>query len=227
VTTWPASLVLDRVLEGAGATLPRRDAVDARIVDQVRTRTGSVGIGSDYPALRGIAAPPDSDHDGMPDAWETANGLNAIEPSDRNGDLDGDGYTNLEEYLNARDPRAPVPAPGGGAVPDGASVAGRPLTLQRADGGRITLEWGASCREGDADYAVYEGSLGRFDSHRPHHCSTGGATTLTYRPQEGDLYLLVVPRDARHEGSYGVAASGAERPASAAPCLPQAIRACP
>ena len=227
VTTWPASLVLDRVLDGAGATLPRRDAVDARIVDEVRTRTGAVGIGSDYPVLRGIAAPPDSDHDGMPDAWEALHGLNPANPSDRNGDLNGDGYTNLEEYLNARDPRAPAPAPGGGAVPDGASAAGRPLTLQRADGDRVTLEWGASCREGDADYAVYEGSLGHFDSHRPHHCSTGGATTLTYRPREGDLYLLVVPRDALHEGSYGVAASGAERPASAAPCLPQELRPCP
>jgi len=36
----------------------------------------------------------------MPDSWEKANGLNPGDPSDGNGDLDNDGYTNLEEYLN-------------------------------------------------------------------------------------------------------------------------------
>ena len=41
----------------------------------------------------------DSDGDGMPDWWEKAKGLNANEP-DNNGDPDGDGYTNLEDYLN-------------------------------------------------------------------------------------------------------------------------------
>jgi len=36
----------------------------------------------------------------MADAWEQAHGLNPTNPSDRNADRDGDGYTNLEEYLN-------------------------------------------------------------------------------------------------------------------------------
>jgi hypothetical protein len=35
----------------------------------------------------------------MPDWWETRHGLNRNNGSDRNGDRDGDGYTNLEEYL--------------------------------------------------------------------------------------------------------------------------------
>ena len=43
----------------------------------------------------------DSDRDGMPDAWEKANGLNPNVPADRNDDRDGDGYTNLEEYINS------------------------------------------------------------------------------------------------------------------------------
>ena len=43
----------------------------------------------------------DTDRDGMPDAWETANGLNPSNAADRNADADGDGYTNLEEYLNS------------------------------------------------------------------------------------------------------------------------------
>jgi hypothetical protein len=36
----------------------------------------------------------------MPDAWEIANGLDPRDAADRNGDADGDGYTNLEEHLN-------------------------------------------------------------------------------------------------------------------------------
>ena len=49
----------------------------------------------------------DSDHDGMPDAWEIAHGLNPHDPSDASQDLNGDGYTNIEDYINGLDPRAP------------------------------------------------------------------------------------------------------------------------
>ena len=43
----------------------------------------------------------DTDHDGMPDEWEQRNGLNPNDPADANGDLNGDGYTNIEKYINA------------------------------------------------------------------------------------------------------------------------------
>ena len=42
----------------------------------------------------------DSDGDGMPDEWETENGLNPNDPSDANKDCTGDGYTNIEKYIN-------------------------------------------------------------------------------------------------------------------------------
>ena len=42
----------------------------------------------------------DTDKDGMPDAWEKANGLNPNDASDANGDCTGDGYTNIEKYIN-------------------------------------------------------------------------------------------------------------------------------
>lgn len=42
----------------------------------------------------------DSDNDGMPDWWEKANKLNPNDPSDANGDINGDGYTNIEKYIN-------------------------------------------------------------------------------------------------------------------------------
>ena len=100
MTTHPTADIEDLVLRYAGATLPRPDAVDERIVQEVIGGIGSVGIGSHYPVLRPGVSPNDTDHDGMPDSWELPYGLNPEDPSDRNGDLDSDGYTNVEEYLN-------------------------------------------------------------------------------------------------------------------------------
>ncbi|HXS68100.1 MAG TPA: hypothetical protein VN761_04605, partial [Candidatus Polarisedimenticolia bacterium] len=57
-----------------------------------------------WPAYATFNVPIDSDHDGMPDWWELAKGLNPNSPpgdfSDGNGDPDGDGYSNLEDYLH-------------------------------------------------------------------------------------------------------------------------------
>ncbi len=49
----------------------------------------------------------DSDRDGLPDDWETAHGLNPKDASDAAADLNGDGYTNIEDFINGLDPRAP------------------------------------------------------------------------------------------------------------------------
>ena len=46
----------------------------------------------------------DDDNDQMPDAWETNYGLNPLDPGDAAGDLDGDGISNLDEYLGGGDP---------------------------------------------------------------------------------------------------------------------------
>ena len=54
-----------------------------------------------YPTYKDWAPRTDTDGDGMPDEWETANGLNPNDPSDANGDCTGDGYTNIEKYINA------------------------------------------------------------------------------------------------------------------------------
>ncbi|HKW28080.1 MAG TPA: Ig-like domain-containing protein [Verrucomicrobiae bacterium] len=57
-----------------------------------------------WPAYATADVPTDSDHDGLPDWWELAKGLNpdsaAGDFSDSNADPDGDGYTDLEDYLN-------------------------------------------------------------------------------------------------------------------------------
>ena len=46
----------------------------------------------------------DDDHDGLPDAWEIEHGLSPSNPNDANIDSDGDGHTNLQEYIAGTDP---------------------------------------------------------------------------------------------------------------------------
>jgi len=97
------------VLASVGASLPRRDSVDARIINEVKSGTGSIidsqeQVGS-WPELKSTTPPVDTDEDGMPDSWERRFGLNPRDPSDGAADKDHDGYTNLEEYLNNTNPR--------------------------------------------------------------------------------------------------------------------------
>jgi hypothetical protein len=99
VTTHPTAELKDAVLAHVGACLPRRDAVDARIVQDVLNTTGKVGIGSDYPTLSSGTPPQDTDEDGMPDAWERDRGLDPANPRDGT-QLASSGYTWIEEYLN-------------------------------------------------------------------------------------------------------------------------------
>ncbi len=55
--------------------------------------------------LPAFAAARDSDHDGMPDAWEDAYGFNKFNPADATQDADGDGLNNREEFLAGTNPR--------------------------------------------------------------------------------------------------------------------------
>jgi hypothetical protein len=92
------------VLARAGAG-PVRDAVDARIVEGVRARTlriidSQTAVGG-WPALEAGAPWMDSDGDGMPDDWERANGLDPADAGDGPADRNGDGWTNLEDWLNS------------------------------------------------------------------------------------------------------------------------------
>ena len=144
MTIIPSEKTFDYVLENVGATLPTRDIVDQRIIEEVRTGKAyyvkklpkenpygdmwglsdksknedgffkyrrldkdsyKYGIITDpaqmggYPEYKGEPRV-DTDGDGMPDEWEIANGLNPNDPSDANGDCTGDGYTNIEKYIN-------------------------------------------------------------------------------------------------------------------------------
>ncbi len=117
VTIQSAKDAYAAVLAGAGATLPKRDPVDVRVIEEVRTgqvtyKEGN-GILTDvsqvggYPEYKGTPYK-DSDHDGIPDDWETRYGLNANDPTDAIKDLNADGYTNIEKYINGIDPTKKV-----------------------------------------------------------------------------------------------------------------------
>ena len=93
----------EKILVDAGATVPRRDSYDARVINDTKNGTGrAVNNESEvggWPTLNSAEAPLDSDGDGMPDSYEEKNGLNKSDPAD--GKIIADnGYTNLENYLN-------------------------------------------------------------------------------------------------------------------------------
>ncbi|MDB5252894.1 MAG: Pectinesterase [Flaviaesturariibacter sp.] len=146
VTTHTAQEAYEYVLQGAGCTLPVRDTLDQRIEQNVRNRTGQIidvqggyPHGTPYastvnawPALASTTPPADDDHDGMPNAWETSNGLNPADASDRNA-YAPNGYTNLENYLNSLTNPAVITAPtifANGALASFSQTVGTPSTTQ-------------------------------------------------------------------------------------------------
>jgi hypothetical protein len=99
-----AQTAFTEVMNKAGAVLPRRDAVDARVIQDVMNGTGRIinrefEVGG-YPELKSATPPVDSDHDGIPDVWEDAHGLNKNNAADGKAITDS-GYSNLELYINS------------------------------------------------------------------------------------------------------------------------------
>ncbi len=110
--------VFDKVIANAGATLPKRDAVDTRIIEDVVNRTaptgsnGSSGLlddptdidifdGRGYPDMETAVRPIadyDTDADGIPDEWEDKMGLDKNNKTDSTM-IGPDGYTWLEIYV--------------------------------------------------------------------------------------------------------------------------------
>ena len=103
VATVPAGEAFELVLKYGGALLPARDAVDQRIVKDVRRGTGRIidspqDVGG-WPELVSTAPPDDTDGDGMPNDWERSHGLDPNDAADGPATT-ASGYTNLEQYLN-------------------------------------------------------------------------------------------------------------------------------
>ena len=98
-----------------GATLPKRDTLDTRIINDVKNRTeriievqGGFPHGTEYsltvnawPTLTSAPALADADKDRIPDEWERKNGLNPNSLTDANQLKLHRSYTNVEVYLNS------------------------------------------------------------------------------------------------------------------------------
>jgi pectate lyase len=111
-----ATAAYAEVLSFAGCSLPARDTLDQRIINNVKNKTGGIidvqgGFphGTPYeqtvnawPKLRSLPAPKDSDKDGMPDTWEKKNKLNPNK-DDASGYNLNKQYTNIEMYINSLD----------------------------------------------------------------------------------------------------------------------------
>jgi pectate lyase len=104
VQTQSAEAALELVLQSAGATLPQRDPVDARVVSEVRNRTGRIidnekDVGG-WPTYASGKAPVDTPIDGIPNEWKRAHGLSLNDQKVADA-VNSDGYTMLEVYLNS------------------------------------------------------------------------------------------------------------------------------
>jgi pectate lyase len=101
------------VLKHVGCSLPARDSLDKRIIEEAKNGTGTHGrngiidspkdVGG-WPELKSGPVPVDGDGDGMSDEWEIGHGLDPKDPADGAKDKDGDGYSKVEEFLNGTDP---------------------------------------------------------------------------------------------------------------------------
>lgn len=155
VTTDAALAAYSDVLADVGSNRPMLDDHDIRIISETRSGTftfrGSVtnrpglidnqadtGGWESYPEMH-RQANFDTDGDGLPNWWEAAHQLNCSSPSgdfsDANGDLNADGYTNIEEYLNY--------LAAGGAQPSYSCT------------DSITVDMDGNCRVDLLDYALF------------------------------------------------------------------------
>lgn len=113
VTTHTAPIAYERVLDYGGASY-KRDAIDTRIVNDVRTKSytyegsngstkGIIDTQSDvggWPELASETPPTDTSGDGMPDDWKVAMKLKATDNNPNGHDL-STGYENIEVYINS------------------------------------------------------------------------------------------------------------------------------
>ncbi|MBR1394523.1 MAG: autotransporter-associated beta strand repeat-containing protein [Prevotella sp.] len=107
--TWSGKDLIEKLLPEVGASLPYRDLTDAYMVNEVLSfgKKGNLitsekdlpyGTPDTWTTFKGTK-PQDTDGDGMPDAWEEANGTDKTKNDAMT--LATNGYANIENYFNA------------------------------------------------------------------------------------------------------------------------------
>lgn len=244
----------DTVPFSAGATRPARDAVDTCVIrhychqatepDCLDFCAGNGGCPAPggpierpadgcgpWPDLSGGSPPPDADHDGMPDAWEASFGFDPNAGADGPLDADGDGYTNVEEFLNETHP-ADSDGDGAGDAVDcapaepGAFEVPSEVTVLRLAEDRHTLTW-ASAAPGAGTGTVHDVARGALTewpvgSGDAEVCVASGVAGSSAAdpslPGTGAGFrYLVRGRNACGNGTWGHRSDGAERLTAACP----------
>ena len=225
-----AAEVRQYIIDNAGATYPVRDTFDLRAINDVMNEppTGRVcGLYGTpesacltYMGYASGTAPLDSDNDGMPNAYETANGLNPTNGADGATIISGgphDGYSNLEVYLNQivggppPDPDPPGPTLGDVTVCIDSHTFGASPSTATCDSAFGTPKGALAL----ASMAVTSGetgnnarfSLGATDgtNQRTHSIADlggGAANALTGRRQMTDMSLAFIDQAAAVDGEY-------------------------
>ena len=96
-TILPANTIESIILPTVGCSLPNRDSVDTRIVQQYNDGDGLLAYNGTPPPLSNGTPPTDSNNDGIPDACAASN----MPPGATSTDVDSVGYTWLERYINS------------------------------------------------------------------------------------------------------------------------------
>lgn len=169
INTQSATDAYTDVLNHAGASLPKRDTVDRRIVKEVQTGIATFGdpsfsvsgmvspsgmIDSQYtvggwPTLHTTAYPDDSDNDGLPNWWEAMqNGHTADSTSVNPNAFDTDGYTFLEKYIN-------------GIPPSDQQTVFTSITGSRINNGdTVKIDFQINWANNQSDFALYRSTDG-------------------------------------------------------------------
>ncbi|SDA26656.1 Pectate lyase [Ruminococcus sp. YE71] len=122
LTCESAAASYDHVISfaGNGISPDKRTKIDRQCAEDTKNGTGSCsgtdaytssqseldkyhiacGVTYEYPAAVTRKEITDNDNDGMDDSWELARGLNPNDPTDYKGDYCGQGYMNIEYYIN-------------------------------------------------------------------------------------------------------------------------------
>ena len=106
---WAAKDLIDKLLPEVGASLPYRDLADCYMVDEVLSfgtkgnlitneKDLPIGVPTSWSWFKG-SKPQDTDGDGMPDAWEDANGTDKTKNDAMT--IASNGYVNIENYINS------------------------------------------------------------------------------------------------------------------------------
>ena len=209
-------------LNDRGEFVDRRDAIDTRIINEVRNGTGRIidspeEVGGWVDIANGSPYA-DNDNDGISNDWEARYGFDKDDSSDRNDDPDGDGYTNLEEFLNGSEPLALPPNPTPEPEPDRTDVFTSSVSVSGSSDDVEERRGGSDYTSSDLELA-FEGSSAqevglRFQSLSIPFGATIESAFIQFTVDEvstGAASLTLVAEDTGHSAPFSGGSPVSER----------------